>query len=114
MQLQYIENTEKNARKYGIQFWDYPKEDGIEERYKAFEDLQKIEDNKEKSAAYQQMKQDGLLPEDRMFVGKKMNKDVGLFINDNKGRPRIKIYIDNENNPKMEFLNEEGEVMSKP
>ncbi|NLT03525.1 MAG: GNAT family N-acetyltransferase [Bacteroidales bacterium] len=32
MQLQYIENTENNARTYGMQFWDYPKEDGYEER----------------------------------------------------------------------------------
>ncbi|MBE9467720.1 MAG: hypothetical protein IMY72_05275 [Bacteroidetes bacterium] len=113
MQLRYIENTEKDARTYGIQFWDYPKEDGYQERNKAFEDLQKIEDNKEKRATYLKMKQDGLLPEDRMFVGKKMNKNVGLFINDNKGRPRIKIYIDNDNNPKIELLNEEGNVLVK-
>lgn len=111
MQLRYVENTEKDARTYGMQFWEYPKEDGYEERNKAFEDLQKIEDKKEKKAAYLKMKQDGLLPEDRMFVGKKMNKDVGLFINDNKGRPRIKIYIDNDNNPKIELLNEEGDIV---
>ncbi len=113
MQFQYMENTEKNARTYGMQFWDYPKEDGYEERTKAFEDYQKIKDNKEKTAAYLKMKQEGLLPEDRMFVGKKMNEDVGLFINDNKGKPRIKIYIDRENNPKIELLNEEGDVIKK-
>jgi hypothetical protein len=113
MQLQYMENTEKNARTYGMQFWDYPKEDGYEDRTKAFEEFQKIKDNKEKTAAYLKMKQVGLLPEDRMFVGKKMNEDVGLFINDNKGKPRIKIYIDRENNPKIELLNEEGNVIKK-
>lgn len=113
MQLRYIENTEKDARTYGMQFWDYPKEDGFDERNKAFEDLQKIDDNKEKTAAYLKMKQDGLLPEDRMFIGKKMNKEVGLFINDNKGRPRIKIYIDDDNNPKIELLDEEGNVLAK-
>ncbi len=113
MQIRYIENTEKDARTYGMQFWDYPKEDGYKERYKAFEELQKIEDNKKKMAAYQKMKKDGLLAEDRMFVGKKMNEDVGLFINDNKGRPRIKIFIDNDNNPKIELLDEEGKVLVK-
>lgn len=113
MQLQYMENTEQNTRTYGMQFWDYPKEDGYEERSKAFEDYQKIKDNKEKTAAYLKMEQEGLLPEDRMFVGKKMNEDVGLFINDNKGKPRIKIYIDRENNPKIELLNEEGNVIKK-
>ena len=113
MQLQYMENTEQNTRTYGMQFWDYPKEDGYEERSKAFEDYQKIKDNKEKTAAYLKMEQEGLLPEDRMFVGKKMNEDVGLFINDNKGNPRIKIYIDRDNNPKIELLNEEGNIIKK-
>lgn len=113
MQLRYIENTEKDTRTYGMQFWDYPKEDGYDERNKAFEDLQKIEDPKEKTAAYLKIKQDGLLPENRMFVGKKMNEDVGLFINDNEGKPRIKIYIDGDNNPKIELLNEEGNIIKK-
>lgn len=111
MQLQYIEDTENDVRKYGIQFWDYPKEDGFDERNEAFEKLQKIEDHDEKTIAYQKMKQNGLLPEDRMFVGKKMNKDVGLFINDTNGKPRIRIYIDADNNPKIELLDEEGKAI---
>lgn len=113
MQLRYVEDTEKDARTYGLQFWDYPIEDSYDKRNKTFEDLQKIEDIKEKRAAYSKMKKDGLLPEDRMFVGKKMNKDVGIFINDNKGRPRINIYIDQDNNPKIELLNEEGKTIIK-
>jgi len=45
MQLRYVEDTKKDARTYGMQFWDYPKEDGYQERNKAFKELQKIEDN---------------------------------------------------------------------
>lgn len=111
MQFRYIENTEKNARTYGIQFWDYPKEDGYDERNKAFDEYKKIEDEQEKYKVYLKMKQAGLLPEDRMFVGKRMNNETGLFINDDQGRPRIKIYIDGANNPKIEFLDENGNVM---
>lgn len=113
MQLQYIENTEEDARKYGMQFWDYPKEDGYDERSKAFEAYQQLTDKDKKMATYLKMKQDGLLPEDRMFVGKKMNEEVGLFINDNKGNPRIRIFIDRDNNPKIELLNEEGDIIEK-
>lgn len=40
-----------------------------------------------------------------------MNEEVGLFINDKQGKPRIRIYIDSENNPKIELLNEEGEIV---
>lgn len=71
MQLQYIESTENDMRKYGMQFWDYPKEDGYDERNEAFEAYQQLSDKDEQQAAYLKMKQDGLLPEDRMFVGKK-------------------------------------------
>ncbi|MFO7843949.1 MAG: hypothetical protein R6V16_09075 [Bacteroidales bacterium] len=114
MQLRYVENTESNARTYGLQFWEYPKEDGFNARSKAFDKFQQIEDAKEKKEALLKMKDQGLLPEDRMFVGKKMNNEVGLFINDNTGKPRIKIYIDSDNNPKIELLNEEGNVQDKP
>lgn len=113
MQLRYVENTEKDTRTYGLQFWEYPKEDGFDERNKAFDDLRKIEDKSKQDEAYLKMKQEGLLPEDRMFVGRKMNDDVGLFINDNQGRPRIRIYIDSDNNPKIELLNDEGNIIAE-
>ncbi len=109
MQLRYIENTAKDKRTYGLQLWDYQKEDGFDERTEAFERLNEIENKEKRTAAYNKMKDDGLLPANRMFVGKRMNKDVGLFINDNKGKPRIKIYIDENNEAKFELLNEEGE-----
>lgn len=111
MQMRYVENTEMDVRTYGMQFWDYPKEDGYVERDKAFSELQKIEDDDKKTEAYLKMKHEGLLPENRMFVGKQFNEDVGLFINDSEGKPRIKVYIDSENNPKIELLDEEGNVI---
>lgn len=113
MQLRYIEDTKKDARTYGLQLWDYPKEDTFDERDKALESMQKLKSREERIAAYQKIKQGGLLPEDRLFVGKRMNKDVGLFINDNTGKPRIKIYIDSDNNPKIELLDKEGVVLKK-
>ena len=113
MQLQYIEDTKNKDRSYGLKFWDYPKEDGYDERNKAVKEFRKLEDKKERTKAYIKMKNKGILPEDRMFVGKKMNKDVGVFINDKKGNPRIRIYIDKDNNPKIEILNEEGKIMAK-
>ena len=53
------------------------------------------------------------LSNERLFVGKRMNNEFGVFINDDTGKPRIKLYIDQNNNPKMEFLNEEGKVIAK-
>lgn len=94
-----------------MQFWDYRKEDGFEERSKAFAEIQAMEGSSERSDAYERLKQSGLLPDDRMFVGRQMNEDVGLFINDREGRPRIKIYIDSSNNPRVEILDEDGELV---
>jgi len=113
MQLQYSEDTGNKDRSYGLKLWDYPKEDCYDERSKAVKEYRKLQDKKERNKAYLKMKKEGLIPEDIMFVGKKRNKDVGVFINDNNGKPRIRIYIDKDNNPKIEILNEEGKIMAK-
>lgn len=111
MQLQYMEDVAQQVRKYGLQIWDYPKENTFSERTKRYEDLQKLESAEERQAAIHKMKLDSLLMESRLFVGKNFRNEVGLFINDQQGTPRIKIYVDKENNPKMEFLNEKGEAI---
>lgn len=40
--------------------------------------MRKIEDKSKQDEAYLKMKKERLLPEDRMFVGRKMNNDVGI------------------------------------
>jgi hypothetical protein len=111
MQLQYMEDTKSKNRKYGVQLWDYPKENSFEARMKCFEELEKLKNKDEIQKAYDKMKDDSLVMEDRLFLGKAYNKDIGLFINDKKGNPRIKIYIDDKNNSKFEFLDDKGKIM---
>jgi len=113
MQLQYIEDTKSKRRKYGIQLWDYPKENGSEARMKKFCALEKLKNKEEIQKAYLKMKEDSLLAENRLFLGKTFNKDVGLFINDKNGNPRIKIYIDDDNNPKIEFIDDKGKIINR-
>lgn len=111
MQLQYMEDTEQKIRQYGLQIWDYPKENAYAERYKRVEEIQNLNSLEEIEDAIYRMKSDSLSMEERLFVGKNFHNEVGLFINDQKGTPRIKIYIDKDNNPKMEFLDEHGVVV---
>lgn len=113
MQLQYSENTELKKRKYGLQLWDFPKEDTFDVRMSRFNEISKLKTKKEKQQAYLKMQKDSLLSNERMFVGKKINNELGVFINDNTGKPRIKIYIDKNNKPKMEFFDEEGKLITK-
>lgn len=46
----------------------------------------------------------------RMFVGKTKEGEVGLFLADDKGNPRIQLYINKSNQPVLRMLNEKGEI----
>lgn len=113
MQLQYTENPEIKKRKYGLQLWDYPKENSYNARMDALTEISKMKSKDERKQAYSKMQKDSLLSNERLFVGKRLNNDFGLFINDDTGKPRIRIFIDKENKPKMEFLNEQGDLINK-
>ncbi|MEH6304162.1 hypothetical protein RYH73_00845 [Olivibacter sp. CPCC 100613] len=112
MQLQYMENTENKDRKYGLQLWEYPKEVRYKELLPKFNQL-KGKSKEEQKQMLASMRADSLLSEDRLFLGRDFNKNVGLFIKDDTGRPRIKIYIDAQNRAKVEFLNEKGELVKE-
>lgn len=111
MQLQYMEDTKTFERKYGLQLWDYPKENSYNERMHRFSEIEKLQNNSERNQAYKKMRLDSLLMEQRLFIGKDFNQDVGLFISDKNGNHRIKIYIDENDTPKIEFLDKNGKVV---
>jgi hypothetical protein len=46
----------------------------------------------------------------RLFMGKRPSGDVGLHMNDSRGRPRLRMVIDKQDSPRIEFLNEKGKV----
>ncbi len=108
MQLQYTENTKVKSRKYGLQLWDYPKENSFSELYQRNQELQKLDGKEAREKAFEQIKADSLLAQDRMFVGKTFDNEVGIFIRDQNGNRRIKIYVDKAGNPRIESLDEKG------
>jgi hypothetical protein len=113
MQLQYEEDAQSKQRKYGLQLWDFQKEGTFNARMEGYKAIGKMTSKEEKRAAFNQMRKDSLLSNERLFVGKRINNDFGVFINDNTGKPRIKLYIDEQNNPKMEFLDENGTIIKE-
>jgi len=48
----------------------------------------------------------------RVALGKLDTEDNGLFLFDDKGTPRAMFYVDKENNPKLDFLDEKGNVVA--
>ncbi|HPX79832.1 MAG: hypothetical protein GX281_00500 [Bacteroidales bacterium] len=111
MQLQYMEDTQNKLRKYGLQLWDYPKDNMFHERMERFEAWEDITDSNTRLKLYNEMKADGLLMEDRLFLGKDFNKDVGLFIKDSEGNVRIKIYVNQDNTPVIALYDKYGNLM---
>ena len=58
--------------------------------------------------AVQRLIDTGLIGQQRLFMGKNKEQNVGLFINDEKGRPRIKMYVNNAGSPVIEFFDPNG------
>lgn len=48
----------------------------------------------------------------RVMLGKSKRQDNGLFLYDDKGRPRAMFYVDTENNAKLDFLDDKGNVIA--
>lgn len=110
MQLNYDEELTdgKRLRSYGIKLWDRPESFSLSRKIEFFDSLKKLNDQKVFDAEVQKLADKGLLGKQRLFMGKNKEEEVGLFINDEKGKPRIRIYVNNQGDPVIEFLDANG------
>jgi len=113
MQLQYMEDTQTKKRKYGLQLWSYGKEDAFAERQDRYKELTTSGSKQVRDSAVTIMRNEGLLATDRMFLGKNYKDEIGLFIHDNQGRPRIRIMVDKNNQAILETVDTLGNVTVK-
>lgn len=97
-------NGEQN---YGLTVFDRPKKT-IKESIELMNEIREMEDGLEKQEAIKELKKDNY---PRMFMGKNSNGEVSVKLNDSKGNERIRMVIDKDDMPKLEFLNEKGEVI---
>ncbi|VEH22890.1 Uncharacterised protein [Chryseobacterium nakagawai] len=61
--------------------------------------------------AYAMLREQGRLTNERFFAGKTANGDVGVFIRDTKGKVRLKLYVDKNNQTHIENLDENGNLV---
>jgi hypothetical protein len=110
MQLNYSEYKKdgKNKRSYGLKMWDRKDEFPMDRQIAVIDSLKRLKNDSIYNAIMQKMVDNGDWGLERFFAGKDWNGNVGLFIRDAKGKPRIKIYVDKDNNPKLEFYDEKG------
>lgn len=93
----------------GLTINEFPVGSNINTRNAKFEKLEEIKDPKEKNA-----KMNALWVKEgskrRLFVGRNINNDSGLFLYDNNGKPKMKIYVDKDGSPKIQVISESGTV----
>ncbi|MDQ1097860.1 MULTISPECIES: hypothetical protein [Chryseobacterium] len=112
MQLQYSETVGKEKRRiYGLKLWDRPDDFTLEKLIKVDDSLKKLNDPVLYKKAFAKLNEEGKLGSERFFAGKTADGDVGLFLRDNKGKVRLRIYVDKNDKTHLESLDENGNVV---
>lgn len=114
MQLQYIQDNNSNepVKSYGLKLWDRNDKFTLMHLINYDDSLKKLKDTNAYNAGMQKLKAAGLYANERLFVGKNKAGEVGLFLNDEKGAPRLRIYINKQNMPVIETLDDQGKVIA--
>jgi hypothetical protein len=97
-------NGEQN---YGLTVFDRPKEN-IKKTIDKVKEIEGMIDGTERQELIKELTKDN---HKRMFMGKTSNGEVSVRMNDSGGKERIRMLIDKNDNPKLEFLNSKGEVI---
>ncbi|MFA7746072.1 hypothetical protein [Salinicoccus roseus] len=108
IQMSYIE--EKGQTQYGFSVFDRPNRplSHIVNEHREIEASDMSDEEEE--TAYRVLYK-GNAP--RAFMGKSQNGDVSMKLMDSKGKDRIRMVIDEDDEPRMEFLNAHGDVTYK-
>jgi hypothetical protein len=112
--MSYSEDHGK--RESGLEVWDQsavPISHAFAEQY---ESIGLMKDGPEKDAAMKKLKdahQSEFAWTPRVFVGRTKADDAALILKDTKGKPRIRIAVDNANVPSLQFLDENGKVTAE-
>jgi hypothetical protein len=115
MQLQYAQeaNGYRPVKSYGLKLWDRDDKFTLTRVIHYSDSLKSIGDAKAYQTGMEKLKAAGLLAQQRLFLGRDDNGQVGLFLNDAKGKPRLKIFIDDKNEPVIETLDDKGKIIAR-
>ncbi|KFF24162.1 hypothetical protein [Chryseobacterium vrystaatense] len=96
-----------------LAFNDRPSE---ESQIKTAEIMKELGELRKKDPKAMQQKYDDYVKKNliggapRIILGKSRSENNGLFLFDDKGMPKAMFYVDKENNAKLDFYNDKGEV----
>jgi hypothetical protein len=103
-------------RESGFEVWDQPATPISREFAEQYESIGLMKNGPDKDEAMKKLRNShqaelGWTP--RVFVGRTKADDAALILKDTKGKPRIRIAVDNANVPTLQFLDENGKVTSE-
>jgi hypothetical protein len=111
MQLKYEQEVVNGSmvRSSGLNMWDRDDDFTLTKQMAIYDSLKKLNDTAAFNNGIKQLKALRHTRQ-RFFAGKNDKGEVGLFLNDNNGKPRLNIYINKQNQPVIETLDENGKV----
>ncbi|MCL6443167.1 MAG: hypothetical protein K6T83_06900 [Alicyclobacillus sp.] len=97
-------------RNYGFSIFDHP-QTPLSNEIERMQEVQAVGNELQRKTAMEQLLQELQGHHPRAFMGRGQNGSVSVRLNDSKGHERIRMVIDENDVPKLEFLNEQGEVV---
>jgi hypothetical protein len=115
-QVLALDYNDKNGNRYaGMRVWDRPVNTSFDKMLDLMSEMKKAKGNPAKLDSLQnlwkQARDRGENGVERMFIGSK-NEVAQIQLKDKKGNVRARLYVDDNGNAKMEFLNDKGDVVS--
>lgn len=96
-------------------FNDRPKRESQQQNAKIMKELEALRktDPQAMQKKYNEYLEQGLIGgSPRLMLGKSRSQNNGLFLFDDKGMPKAMFYVDKNNNAKLDFYGDKGEVIA--
>ncbi|MFD1674061.1 hypothetical protein [Alicyclobacillus fodiniaquatilis] len=103
-------DEENGKRQYGLNIWERPNVP-LSEFAELVIPIMNMEDGPEKQEEWRKLEEQGLTASQRMFTGRTQDGAITVALADKKGKTRLRMTVDMSDNPKIEFLNSQGQVV---
>jgi len=108
--ISYSEND--GRRTAGLQVWDRP-DTRLSDLIEQLNAANKLTDPAERQKAIAAARASAQPAPRRLFVGKLPDRSATVALSDAAGKPRLTLTVDAAGNPRIEFLDEAGKVVSR-
>ena len=114
MQMLSTDRMEKGKRytTHGLAFNDYANDTLTQQGFShQMDQLMAQKDPAKRESMGATMRQHGMFGVPRIYLGRTGDANNGLYLFDNAGMPRAMLYVDKQNQAKLEFFDDKGNVV---